>query len=194
MTSATLLKKLSIATAGAVFIGMGMGGTAKAAQVGDTVYVDYFFPTQNSLYESHTLTVTNDGSSSANFFGTFDLTVAPSSFLASFQSYSSYFTPADFNGFIVKGLSGSNGFDKVKNVVFNTNFVGFDASRLSHTDDSISVNWQNLSFQPGTYLKVDWNSNSQSVPEPLTIGGTVLAGGIGLLMKKKKAASQQAKA
>ncbi|QIR38141.1 PEP-CTERM sorting domain-containing protein [Tolypothrix sp. PCC 7910] len=194
MTSATLLKKLSIATAGAVFIGMGMGGTAKAAQVGDTVNVDYLFPTQNSIYDSRTLTVTNDGSSSANFFGAFDLTVAPRSFLAHFQGFVGSFTPADFNGFIVKGLSGSNGLDKVKNVVFKTNFVDFDASRLSHTDDSISVNWQNLSFQPGTYLKVDWNSPSQSVPEPLTLGGTVLAGGIGLLMKKRKAASHQAKA
>ncbi|OUL26172.1 PEP-CTERM sorting domain-containing protein [Nostoc sp. 106C] len=47
---------------------------------------------------------------------------------------------------------------------------------------------------PG-YLRLDDVSvSAQSVPEPLTIGGTVLAGGIGLLMKKIKAASQQAKA
>ncbi|BAY13632.1 PEP-CTERM sorting domain-containing protein [Calothrix sp. NIES-2098] len=47
---------------------------------------------------------------------------------------------------------------------------------------------------PG-YLRLDNVSISpQSVPEPLTLGGTALAGGLGFLMKKRKAASQQAKA
>ncbi|WP_143845440.1 PEP-CTERM sorting domain-containing protein [Nostoc sp. T09] len=47
----------------------------------------------------------------------------------------------------------------------------------------------------GDYLVLDnLKFESKSVPEPLTIGGTALAGGIGLLMKKRKAASQQAKA
>jgi hypothetical protein len=32
-----------------------------------------------------------------------------------------------------------------------------------------------------------------SVPEPLTVGGTILAGGMGLLMKKKQAAFKKAK-
>jgi hypothetical protein len=36
-------------------------------------------------------------------------------------------------------------------------------------------------------------NETKSVPEPVTIGGTVLAGGMGLLMKKKQAASKKAK-
>jgi hypothetical protein len=43
------------------------------------------------------------------------------------------------------------------------------------------------------YLLLD-DVNVKSVPEPLTLGGTALAAGIGLLIKKRKAASQQAQA
>lgn len=37
------------------------------------------------------------------------------------------------------------------------------------------------------------SASPKAVPEPFTVGGTILAGGIGLLMKKKQAASKKAK-
>ena len=40
------------------------------------------------------------------------------------------------------------------------------------------------------YLLLDDVNVVKSVPEPLTLGATVLAGGLGLLIKKRKAASQ----
>jgi hypothetical protein len=43
------------------------------------------------------------------------------------------------------------------------------------------------------YLFLD-DVKVKSVPEPLTLGGTALAAGMGLLIKKRKVASQQAKA
>lgn len=45
---------------------------------------------------------------------------------------------------------------------------------------------------PGYFFLDD--VNVKSVPEPLTLGGTAIAAGIGLLIKKRKAASQQAQA
>lgn len=66
---------------------------------------------------------------------------------------------------------------------WRSNFLGLE-----------NVGIRKVSFN-GDYLVLDHlKFESKSVPEPLTLGGTALAGGIGLLIKKRKAASQQAKA
>jgi hypothetical protein len=41
-----------------------------------------------------------------------------------------------------------------------TNMAGFDASRISFTDDQIQVDWQNLAFNPHTIVKLDVNKAS----------------------------------
>ncbi|MBD2204370.1 PEP-CTERM sorting domain-containing protein [Calothrix sp. FACHB-1219] len=44
------------------------------------------------------------------------------------------------------------------------------------------------------YFGPNFKTTAYSVPEPLTIGGTLVAGGLGLLIKRRKTASQQASA
>ena len=61
---------------------------------------------------------------------------------------------------------------------------------LSFTDDSISVTWAGGNLPVGgSANNIQILTDHQSVPEPLTILGTIAAGGIGVLMKRKTANS-----
>jgi hypothetical protein len=71
--------------------------------------------------------------------------------------------------------------------------VGFDASRVSFTEDSVSVNWESLSFNSETEFSFTFETtggNSVSTPEPGTLAALGLAGLAGLLTKKKRSSAQ----
>ena len=61
---------------------------------------------------------------------------------------------------------------------------------LSFTDDSITLNFAGGNLpSDGFSTNIGILTDHQSVPEPLTILGTIAAGGIGVLMKRKTANS-----
>ncbi len=90
----------------------------------------------------------------------------------------SFFSTIDFNGPVF-----TDQFGTISDIVGATldmgvtNMAGLNNSRVSFTADSVSINWQGLSFNTSTLVKVD----VQFVPEPssvllLGLGLAVLAG------------------
>ncbi len=80
---------------------------------------------------------------------------------------------------------------------WRSNFLGLEnvgIRKVTFNGDYLVLDHLKFAFN-GDYLVLDHlKFESKSVPEPLTLGGTALAGGIGLLIKKRKASAQQAKA
>ena len=82
---------------------------------------------------------------------------------------------ADFNGLIVSGLDWIGELRSIVGIDVSTNLPGFDLDRVTFSADSISINWQGLSFDAGTRWDID--IITAAVPEP----GTLALLGIGLL-------------
>lgn len=85
------------------------------------------------------------------------------------------FTPAEFNGMKISDVYDE--IDAFTSVSINvlSNFVGFDASRITFDDNNIYLNFQNLVIFSTTVLSLDLNTASQ-VPEPGSIA--LLASGL----------------
>jgi hypothetical protein len=212
MTNATLLKKLSIATAGAVFIGLGMGGAAHAAAINfDSPTTDFtngewslgfkfstnqkitvnqlgFYDDQkNDLTQTHDVGIFNE-------IGQLLVTgtVKPGDTLDGWFRYTSVSQTILDAGktFIIAATTGS------ENYTWNPNGFTVDPA-INFINDVYQSSSTLVLPEVGTSGVNGWFGpnfkTAESVPEPLTLGGTALAGAMGLLIKKRKAASQQAK-
>lgn len=218
MSTSTLMKKLSMATAGAAIIALGSGGAAQAATLsfdelppdngyGNIISNDYgglkwdnFYSVNGSTYYSPNLGYTNGRVSGQNVaFNGFEKPSTVSIGSGTFDFNNVYLTAAWNNGLtiLVEGfLGGLSKYSKTVIVdttaptLFNFDFLGIDSLKFSSsggTDAGLGVGQTHFAMDNFTY------NETKSVPEPLTIAGTVLAGGMGLLMKKKQAASKKAK-
>lgn len=81
--------------------------------------------------------------------------------------------PTIFNGVAINKLSGF-GFASV-GIHFATNLAGFDASRISFTPYQIQIDWQGLSFDANTLVKLNITT---ATPEPaayLLLGSGLIA-------------------
>jgi hypothetical protein len=167
--------------------------------------------------------VVNGGFETGDFTGwtrsgnTGDTGVAAISALANNGNFFAYLGPIGSSGFLSQSISTTVGqtyqlsyflrssFGDIPNQ-FQTFVDGnklFDQNDIQHQDYTkylhkfVATTGSTLvkfGFQDDKgYLFLD-DVNVKSVPEPLTLGGTALAAGMGLLIKKRKAASQQAKA
>ncbi|WP_242045782.1 MULTISPECIES: PEP-CTERM sorting domain-containing protein [unclassified Calothrix] len=214
MTSVTFFKKLSIATAGAVLIGMGMGGTAHAAAINfDSPTIDasngewslgfkfstnkqiainqlgFYDDLKNDLTQTHDVGIFNDAGQLL-----VSGTVKPGDPLDGWFRYTSVAKTILDAGqtFIIAAATGSENYtwDPVGFTVDPAiNFIGDryqSSATLVFPTDGPSV--------AQGYFGPNFKTTAYSVPEPLTIGGTLVAGGLGLLIKRRKTASQQASA
>ncbi|OUL27494.1 hypothetical protein BV378_09980 [Nostoc sp. RF31YmG] len=213
MISATFLKKLSIATAGAVFIGMGMGGAAHAAAINfDSPTIDstngewslgfkfstnqkvtvnqlgFYDDQKNDLTQTHDVGIFNDAGQLL-----VSGTVKPGDTLDGWFRYTSIAQTILDAGktFFIAAATRS------ENYTWNPNGFTVDPA-INFINDAYQSSATLVFPAQGSSSVTGWFGpnfkTAESVPEPLTLGSTVLAGGIGLLMKKRKAASQQAKA
>ena len=150
--------------------GLAMAGSANAAiSIGDTLQINYLYPTTGDLFTQHTTTFTAPGDSlpidpglivgSATF-------TTNSVFLS--QSYPASYTNAPFNGVEISDLTHPGAFAGWT-VQPGATMVGFTESQ---SGGSIYVNWQGALVQGDILIA--------GVPEPATwalmLGGFGLAG------------------
>ena len=154
-------------------VAMIIAGSAHAQLSQGTIGFNYLFPDAGNVFYSSTFTT----ASPETGFGYFttsatDHTITNSNF---FQSNS--WTGADFNGYEIYDFDGTmDAFTSV--TLASSNMAGLDSSRISFDANHIWVNWQGLSFNTDTVVRLNVNG---SVPEPaswaMMLGGFGLVGG-----------------
>jgi hypothetical protein len=132
---------------------------------GHTVNLVYYFPNPSSPVDSPP-----NQTAAATFVGVvggdFDLHVNDTTVIADNFFVATFFNSTTFNGWVLTDLSGS----PITGVTVDgaTTMPGFSASNLSFTANSITVNWQGLSFDPTTVVQLDINGGGAAAPEPAT--------------------------
>jgi hypothetical protein len=157
---------------------------------GRTVNYQYFFPNSATPYSGadNGNKLVGAGVEVSNVAaGVATMDISDTNLFIDF-SVSSTWSSTSFNGFrITDVFSGIAAFTSVT-INAATNMAGFDASRISFDDDTISVNWQGLSFTGNTIVSLDIGGAS-AVPEPATLAlfGLGLVG-LGAAVRRRKAA------
>ena len=181
MSALNLLKSAVIA--GAAVAAATANPAAAASLVGDSITATYYFPDLATVYGGYTVTpnptftvgsgVEATGSIDGNP-GDFDF--AANSFTLTLGSTVGFSTAA-FNGW--QFVDNSHAFGSVVSV------TGIDASRVTTAGNTLSINWNGVSFNNGDAIVVNFGV----VPEPaswvLMVGGLGL---VGLSMRRRSAA------
>ena len=159
--------------AAAVLAGSAVSGAVAAPLMGSALNYSYFYPVLGTSYggtpdangnftvgpgkEIHTLT---------DSIGSLDVTA--DQIIVEFSG-SSALGPAVFNGWVLTDIAGS--IDRFASVTLDaaTNMIGLDASRLSFTDDTITLNWQGLSFDAATQVVLNVSTSPFPAPEPASL-------------------------
>ena len=190
MTIELMTARFGAALAGAVML----CGTANAALLdGQTVNYQYYFPNLATPFAGADngnklvvagIEVSNVAASAAT------MDISDTNLFVDFVGAGSSWGIAAFNGFVVTDVF--TGIAAFTGLSINgaTNMAGFDATRISFTADTISVNWQGLSFNANTIVSLDINAARAPVPEPTTLAlfGLGLAG-LGFARRRKKLAT-----
>ena len=154
--------------------------------IGSTVNVQYYFPTDASPYpdSGNGNYVVGAGVEVPSLIGEFSIDVSANNILMNFFRTATFSTGA-FNGWVLSDQT--NNLSAITGVTINplSNMGGFSASNLIWSADSISINWQGLSFNESTVLSLDVAFDS-AVPEPGTWAMMLLGfGGVGFAMRRR---------
>lgn len=181
-------------------IAIGIGSLTIAASevayasslIGDSIQFEYLFPDSTSVYQNSSTIVAAGNSDAINAFNTFSFDPEASGFRIPSFFYSSSWIPSSFNGFELSSLDFDDS-SSITGYTLATNMVGLDASRFVFTENTFSVNWQGLSFDPSTYVNVDFQTNASTtpVPTPALLPGLVGLG-VAVLRKRKQSQGQEA--
>jgi hypothetical protein len=154
---------MKVLCAVALAASLATGSAFAAGFTGDTLDGAYYFPDTSTVYQ-------DDGSSVAPtsfFFPTgfpnTTATVSSDQITLSFDAGGGAFTSASFNGVVITDLTSS----EISGVTLDgaTSVPGFNASDISFTSDSVSLNLQSLGV-PSASDVVVVDVNFGAVPEP----------------------------
>jgi hypothetical protein len=140
------------------------GGSANAGFIGNTLDADYLFGGISSVYDDMSNVVVGAGAEWSLFNLSTD--VDDKSITMS-RSGGVSFSQSTFNGFSFTDVNGTIEDFVAVTVDASTTLVGFDASRVSFTADSLYLNFEGLSGGD-LFAKVNVSFTS-AVPEPSII-------------------------
>ena len=162
----------------ALVVLLGSISSAHAGFIGRQLSVDYFTPNSSSPYgpsveTPSVFTVGSDIETVVNVENITTITVDVSDTSMVFDFFTDHPGPkwnsVNFNGLIFNLISG-NSFDfATASIDASSTFAGFDLSRVSFTDTQVAVNWQGLSYNSNTILRINFEPNAAEVPEPATL-------------------------
>ncbi|MGA7749025.1 MAG: PEP-CTERM sorting domain-containing protein [Gallionella sp.] len=144
---------------------------------GTTVNFQYYYPDLSSPYansDSGSYFVGAGGANIVNLVdGVMSMNIQGNDLTVTIPDASSTFTASSFNGFEI--YDPSVNFTSFS-MIYNSALSGTPV--LSFAGDNLSVNWQSISFNPGT-VQFAVTGNVSAVPEPETYA--MLLAGLGLI-------------
>lgn len=161
---------------------------AKAAWIGDTVGLNYYYPDSGSLYENlGTGTVPGATFSLVNEVGVGSNTVvvnADQIVVNLDPGEGDSWSPGSFNGWVLTDLTSDPGITGVS-IASQSNFA-LTPGDISFTSDSVTVNWAGLTFGPSSAVTLDVSFGT-AVPEPasLSLFASALIG-FGALRRRRR--------
>ena len=127
---------------------------------GDTINMTYFFPDLSSPYldQNANATVSPIATFDGDIIGSRgNATVSSDTILLTFDTGGGTWTTASFNGPVFTVVTKTNPNTKITGAEINpaTNMSGLTQSDIAFTSDSVSVNWNGLSFDNNTIVLLD---------------------------------------
>lgn len=157
---------------------LGGASFAHAGLIGRELSVGYYYPEQSIPYDGAieilpTFIVGSGIESIVDVEGvtTIAVDVSDASILFDFTTAlrGPRWETVPFNGLVFNLLSGA----PLEFISFSidpsSTFEGFDLSRISFTGSEIAVNWQGLSYDSDTLLRINFDLPMAEVPEPATL-------------------------
>jgi len=145
---------------------VGSTGAMASGLIGDTMSFQYYYPDLSNPYggSSNGSFVVGSGVEVSNVAdGVATLDVQNNKIEIDFDSFASTFNSVSFNGFVLS--SSTPGVFGAVTVDAATTDSSFSSSFLSNTGNSLSVNWEGMSFSGGEKIVLDIAS---PVPEANT--------------------------
>ncbi|MDE4302060.1 Ig-like domain-containing protein, partial [Phaeobacter gallaeciensis] len=121
---------------------------------GQAILWRYLFPTAGSTYYQNSFDVSNGVETRLYNGGPASVDFREDDIFIDFDSFGSSWSTASFNGFEFTFQDADA--PALVGFVLDTNMSGLDASDIAFDDDSLSVNWQGLSFSSSTYVEIDF--------------------------------------
>ncbi|MCP3672132.1 MAG: VPLPA-CTERM sorting domain-containing protein [Gammaproteobacteria bacterium] len=96
-----------------------------------------------------------------------------------------FWGPAAYNGFVLTDVGNAIADFTTFNYTLDTNMGGLTLASLNITENGLGINWQNLSFDANTYVKL--TMSAVPIPAAVWLFGTALIGLVGFGKRRKAA-------
>ncbi|MGA2115119.1 MAG: PEP-CTERM sorting domain-containing protein [Bryobacteraceae bacterium] len=177
----------SIALGLILLLAAGCSSAVAGNILGDTVTIEYLYPTSSTLYGISTSGVVTASGITLDIFGNNNLTALPNAVELTEVNPApggTSFLSAAFNGFSIQDVTNPSAFTSSGfSVDPATTVPAFNISDVSVTGGLLYINYQGLSTPIGSLIEVDFTAGG-TTPEPSTL--SILALGLGAILAARR--------